>query len=50
MSEMVGPELGLEAIDGVTERWRHHTGIGDHQVEGLVFRVETIGAGANTGE
>ncbi len=47
VAEMVGPELGLEAIGGVPEGRAHHAGIGDHDVEGPPVGEQGVGAGAH---
>ena len=50
MAEMVGAELGLEAVGGAAERGGHHPGIGDDDVERPAVGDEGVGAGAHAGQ
>jgi hypothetical protein len=44
MTEMIGPELELEAVDGPLERRRHHACVRDHDVEPAPVFRERVGA------
>src|ERR1700722_17496362 len=47
MAEVVGSELGLEAIGGMPERAGHDSGVGDHEIKRLGPGQQRIGAGAH---
>ena len=47
VAEVIGAELGLEAVGGVPERRAHHAGIGDHDVERPPVGEQGVGAGAH---
>ena len=44
MPQMVGSELRLEAIRGMSEGCSHHAGISNHDVEGTAISNQRIGA------
>lgn len=50
VTEMVGAELGFEAVSSFPEWGGHDTSIGDDDVEGLAVGDELVGCGAGTGE
>src|SRR3984957_2078049 len=47
MAEVVGSELGLEAIGGMPERAGHDSGVGDHEIKRPGPGQQRIGAGAH---
>jgi len=47
VAEMVGPELGLEAVGGLTLRAGHDAGVGDDEIERPASGDQSVGAGAH---
>ncbi len=50
VAQVIGAELGLEAVRRLAERRRHDAGVGDDQVERLAGRDQGVGAGAYAGQ
>jgi hypothetical protein len=47
VAQVIGAELRFETIRSMAKWCGHHSSIGDHHVKGLVFRQQSIGAGAH---
>ena len=50
MAQVVGAELGLEAVGGLALRAGHDAGVGDDDIERLAGRHQRVGAGAHAGQ
>jgi len=47
MAKVVCPELNLESIPGMLQRWRHQAGIVNQDIEPVVFLTEGFGKPAD---
>jgi hypothetical protein len=48
VAEVVGAELRLKAVGGVSKGRCHYAGVGDDDVEGFAFAEQGVGRGAHT--